>query len=94
MDIVEKIKDMIDADDEGAMNGLLVSGAAVAGSLLTKRLIGYLWKTAMKSDPPKNPADRNVSWKEAVIWSLLTGVVASMVKLLVRRNVVVGAKKA
>ena len=94
MDILEKIKDMVDADDEGAVNGLLVSGAAVAGSLLTKRLIGYIWKNTMKSDPPKNPADRNVSWKEAVAWSLLTGVVASMVKLLVRRNVVIGAKKA
>ena len=90
--ITDKAKDYL--DDEDGINGLLVSGAALASSLLIKRLIGYTWKKTMKTEPPKNPADHDVSLKEALAWTLVTGVVASLVKLLVRRNVVVGARKA
>ena len=90
--ITEKVSSYF--DDEDGIDGLLVSGAALAGSLLVKRAIGYAWKKTTKTDPPKNPADRNVSVREAIIWSLATGIAASMVKLLVRRNVVVGARKA
>lgn len=90
--ITDKAKDYL--DDEDGINGLLVSGVALASSLLIKRLIGYTWKKTMKTEPPKNPADHDVSLKEALAWTLVTGVVASLVKLLVRRNVVVGARKA
>ena len=94
MNILEKAKDSLDFDDEGGIDGYLVSGAAIVSSLLVKRILGYTWKKAMKSDPPKNPADHDVSLKEALAWTLITGIVASLVKLLVRRNVVVGARKA
>ena len=90
--ITDKIKDYL--DDEDGMNGLLVSGIAAGSAYLVRRAIGYGWKKTMKSDPPKNPADRDVNLKEALAWTLLTGVIASLVRLLVRRNVVVGARKA
>ena len=90
--IIDKAKDYL--DDEEGVNGLLVSGVALGSSLLIKRLIGYTWEKTMKTAPPKNPADRDVSLKEALAWTLITGIIASLVKLLVRRNVVVGARKA
>ncbi len=90
--ISDKIKESI--GEEADVNGLLVTGAALVSSLLVKKALEYSWKKTLKSEPPKNPADRDVSLKEALAWTLVTGVVASLVKLLVRRNVVVGAKKA
>ena len=89
--ISDKLKNAL--GEEGDMNGLLVSGAALVSSLLVKQAIGYTWQKATNTKPPKNPADREVSLKEALAWTLVTGVVASLVKLLVRRNVVVGARK-
>ena len=90
--ITDKVKGYL--DDEEGVNGLLVSGIAAGGAFLVRRAIGYGWKKAMKSDPPKNPADRDVDLKEALAWTLITGIIASLVRLLVRRNVVVGARKA
>lgn len=90
--ITDKIKDYLDSEE--GVNGLLVSGIAAGGAFLARRLIGYGWKKTMKSDPPKNPADRDVSLGEAMAWTLITGIIAALVRLLVRRNVVVGARKA
>ncbi len=90
--IGDKVKNML--SDEGDVNGLVVSGVALVSSLLVKKALGYTWKKATNNEPPKNPADHEVSLKEALVWTLVTGVVASLVKLLVRRNVVVGARKA
>ena len=90
--ITDKIKDYL--DDEDGVSGLLVGGVALGSSMLVKRAIEYGWKKTMKTAPPKNPADRDVSLKEALVWTLVTGITASLVKLLVRRNVVVGARKA
>ena len=90
--VTDKISDYL--DDEDGVNGLLVSGIAAGSAFLVRRALGYGWKKAMKTDPPKNPADRNVSLKEALAWTLLSGVIAALVRLFVRRNVVVGARKA
>jgi hypothetical protein len=89
--VADKVSDYL--DDEDGINGLLVSGIAAGGAFLVRRALGYGWKKTMKSDPPKNPADRNVDFKEALAWTLLTGVVAALVRLFIRRNVVVGARK-
>lgn len=90
--ITDKVKGYL--DDEEGVNGLLVSGIAAGSAFLVRRAIGYGWKKTMKSDPPKNPADHDVSLREALTWTLLTAVIAGVVRLLVRRNVVVGARKA
>jgi hypothetical protein len=89
--VADKVSDYL--DDEDGINGLLVSGIAAGGAFLVRRALGYGWKKTMKSDPPKTPADRNVDFKEALAWTLLTGVVAALVRLFIRRNVVVGARK-
>ncbi|MGB3777476.1 MAG: DUF4235 domain-containing protein [Tunicatimonas sp.] len=90
--ITDKVSDYL--DDEDGFNGLLVSGIAAGGAFLVRRALGYGWKKTMKTDPPKNPADRDVSLKEALAWTLLSGVIAALVRLFIRRNVVVGARKA
>ena len=90
--ITDKVSDYL--DDEDGFNGLLVSGLAAGSAFLVRRALGYGWKKTMKSDPPKNPADRDVSLKEALAWTLLSGVIAALVRLFVRRNIVVGARKA
>lgn len=91
-DITDKAKDYLDSEE--GIDGLLVTGIAAGGAFLVRRIIGYGWKKTMKTDPPKNPADHDVSFKEALAWTLLTGVAAALVRLFVRRNVVVGARKA
>ncbi|MGB3848810.1 MAG: DUF4235 domain-containing protein [Tunicatimonas sp.] len=89
--LTDKISDYL--EDEDGASGLLVSGIAAGGAFLVRRALGYGWKKTMKSDPPKNPADRNVDIKEALAWTLLTGVIAALVRLFIRRNVVIGARK-
>lgn len=90
--VTDKISDYL--DDEDGVNGLLVSFIAAGSAYLVRKALGYGWKKTMKTDPPKNPADRDVSLKEALAWTLISGVIAALVRLFVRRNVVVGARKA
>ena len=90
--IADKAKDLL--EEEEGFDGLLVAGLAAGSAFLVRRILGYGWKKTMKTDPPKNPADRDVSLKEALVWTLLTGIIANLVRLVVRRNIVVGARKA
>ena len=90
--ITDKAKHYLDSEE--GIDGLLVAGIAAGSAFLVRRLIGYGWKKTMKTDPPKNPADRDVSLNEAVAWTLLTGIIAALVRLFVRRNVVIGARRS
>ncbi len=68
----------------------LISGASFLSAMLVRRVAEYAWKKTTRRDPPKNPEDREVSWGDALAWTLITGVAASLVRLVIRRNVTAG----
>lgn len=72
---------------------MLVTGSTVLSGVLVRKAMEYLWKLATHRDPPKNPADRNVSWGEAITWTIITGLTVSLVRLIIRRNVDVGVEE-
>ncbi|MEQ9443299.1 MAG: DUF4235 domain-containing protein [Cyclobacteriaceae bacterium] len=78
--------------DNSDIRNWIVSGATMASAVVVRAAMEYLWKKTTRRDPPKNPEDRDVSWGEAVTWTLIVGVTASLVKLLIRRNASIGVK--
>ena len=69
-----------------ALSTILGVGSAVAA----KALIGQLWPT----DPPKNPADRSVAWKQALQWAVVSSLGAGMSRLVARRLAAAGWETA
>nr|WKN37742.1 DUF4235 domain-containing protein [Tunicatimonas sp. TK19036] len=90
--LTESLKKNLGHDNADIRNWV-VSGAAMASAVAVRAVVEFIWKKTTRRDPPKNPDDRDVSWGEAVTWTLLVGVTASLVKLVIRRNASVGVKK-
>lgn len=78
---------------EKKMKEYIVSGLTVLSAFLVRRLIYAVWKRVTNAEPPLNPASRKVSWQEAFIFTVLTGVMASVTRLVIRRNVSIGVEE-
>ena len=69
------------------MKEFMVSGLTLLSAVIVRRMIKYLWKVSTNTEPPENPASHKVSLGEAFLFTVVTGVLVSVVKLFVRRNV-------
>jgi Protein of unknown function (DUF4235) len=65
-------------------NGV-ASGAAVAAVAASRPLIERGWRMAFKSEPPGNPAHQDVSWRDALLWAIITGAVVGVIRLVAQR---------
>ena len=65
----------------------LVAGAAGAlGAFAVRNGLESAWKLAVGDDPPKNPAARDVPWRHAIMWTVATGVLIGLGRLLAERG--------
>lgn len=70
--------------------------AGIAGAMATRKLTSAAWKAVSSSDaePPLNPADRRISWGEAVQWAIAAGVGAALGRLVSQRVAAAGWEAA
>lgn len=47
--------------------------------------VGGGYRLITNEDPPKNPANTEVEWKDALIWAAISGLVGGMSRLTARR---------
>lgn len=71
----------------------IVVGLTLAGAFLARKIMEKTKVVITKKEPPKNPEDQDISWQDAIIWTASTGAILGLVKLVVRRNVTIGAEK-
>ena len=69
---------------------------AIGGGVVTRRLLQALGSKFVPSDhePPLNPADRRISWPEALIWAVAAGVGAGLGRLVAERAAAAGWEAA
>ena len=79
-------------DDETAWQVVAVGSAALAG-IGARSLMQSGWKLFRGSEPPENPAARSVDWSEALMWSVGTGVLVGLTRLLAERGAASGWRK-
>jgi hypothetical protein len=74
------------SDDRRAKVGWKVVsvGTGLLSGFLTRLTLNWAWKHFAPSDhdPPLNPADRRISWGEAVIWSVAAGVGVGVARVI------------
>lgn len=84
-------KDQV-SDNQRLYDILATSSGVLAGILVTKAL-EKAWRKVKNEDPPADPASEDVSWRDAIGWTLASGVVIGLTKLLVEKGATEGWKK-
>ncbi len=67
---------------ERAIGGIAVAAA----TFVAKKALNKGWQALTGHEPPSHPEDPDVTWKEAVGWAVLSGVVIGMAQLLAART--------
>jgi Protein of unknown function (DUF4235) len=83
----------VDVDEDKVWNGV-ASAAAVAAVVATKPFIERAWRMIVGSEPPGNPADEEVSWRDAILWAVVTGAVVGVIRLVAQRSAAGAWQKA
>lgn len=60
--------------------------ASVGAAVAVRNAASALWKKRTGHEPPINPADPDTDWREAIAWTLVTGALVGVARLVARRG--------
>jgi hypothetical protein len=60
--------------------------AAVAAAFVARQLVFGIWRLFDSEGAPKNPADRETGWREALLFGGFLGLVVGMLRISARRG--------
>lgn len=66
------------------------AGAAMLGGVVVRQALHQAWRLAKHEDPPLDPSSREVPWREAIVWTVATGAVVGLGRLIARRGAAAG----
>jgi hypothetical protein len=61
-------------------------GVGAASAFATRRLMKAVWKGAKGQNPPGNPASPHTTWREALAWAAVSGVLLALTRLVAQRG--------
>ncbi|MDQ3178147.1 MAG: DUF4235 domain-containing protein [Actinomycetota bacterium] len=71
--------------DEKLWNGIATT-SAVTAVIAAKPVVERIWRATFRSEPPGNPAADEVQWRDALAWSVFTGAVVGVIRLVAQRG--------
>lgn len=82
------------ADDSGSTVFKLVTmGATIGAAMAARKGATLTWKLASGTEPPVNPEDPDVTWKEALGWALISGAAIGVARMVASRQTAVWHRK-
>lgn len=72
-------------DDQGTAYRALSTAAAIGAGIVTRNVLTRVWSDATGEEPPQNPADPSVGWRDALTWAAATGVAVGVGRVVGRR---------
>lgn len=60
--------------------------AALLAATVARKGLQAFWKSATGKEPPANPADPDVSLREAMAWAILSGTLVAVARMLATRR--------
>lgn len=73
---------------------MISAGSAVAAAALAGRALDAGWRAVTGKEPPTDPEDPEIEWREAVAWAVLSGMVIGVARLLAARRVAAYAHRS
>lgn len=78
---------------EDARWSLVAAGSAVLASILVRNALKQGWRLWKDEDPPNNPADPEVTWRDALVWAGVTGAAVALGRVMARRGAAAGWRR-
>lgn len=60
--------------------------AAIGAAAVAKKGLNTSWRAATGKNPPANPADPDVDFKEAFIWAAISGTMIGLARMVAARR--------
>lgn len=76
------------------LQSLVITGGTLLGAFLVRKGLEKLYEKKTGEEAPKNPYPEKNSLKEALLYTITTGVLASATKVLLRYTFTAGSEKA
>jgi uncharacterized BrkB/YihY/UPF0761 family membrane protein len=73
-----------------AMWAAMVTGAGTLGMAAVRTGLNQAWRFAKEQDPPDDPASLDVTWRDAIAWTLATSIVIGLGRLFALRGAAAG----
>lgn len=66
---------------------LVGTGLSLGGVALSHKVLGAAWTRITGDPPPARNPDPDEAWTGIIIWSLVTGLVGTLIKVAVSRQI-------
>lgn len=73
------------SSQERMLEAVMLGGLLIAGSYVARRATDGAWHL-LSDEPPPDPDDPGADLRDALVWSLLSGVLVGLTRLLLRRG--------
>lgn len=60
--------------------------SALGAAAVAKKGLNATWKAATRRNPPENPADPDVAFREAVAWAVASGAFVGLARMIAQRR--------
>lgn len=60
--------------------------ASIGAAVAARKAATSVWQKQVGAEPPMNPADPQTDWAEALGWTVATGVLVGVARLVARRG--------
>ena len=67
-------------------------GTGALAAIGTRKIVAAVWPG--RHQPPLNPADRRIDWREAVMWAVASGIGAGLARVVAKRTAATGWERA
>ena len=57
------------------------TAASLGGVALANKVLGATWTKITGNEPPANNPDDDERWRDIILWSLITGLVGTVIKV-------------
>jgi hypothetical protein len=72
--------------DERRTWQLVGAGSGLLAGMAVRKVLVLLWKQVAHDDPPANPAAKHVTWPQALMWTVSSGVALAVARLVAQRG--------
>ncbi len=96
MQLLDSMKQKVSTEESDVVNednvfssppeSWLLAGAALLGGIAANRALIAAWQKTRGEKPPINPAARDVSWRDAILWAAAVGAAVGVARVVTRRG--------
>ena len=61
------------------------TAASLGGVALANKVLGATWTKITGNEPPANNPNDDERWRDIILWSLITGLVGTVIKVSITR---------